>query len=378
MPKTPINEIDLKLMIDKPLRVLFTGGGSGGPTTPLLALAEEISQQRTDSHFLFLGSINGPERKMVEQTDIPFVAIPSGKLRRYWSWHNFIDPLFIFGGGIMGLVLLLIFRPQVIVTAGSFVSVPVAYAAWILRIPHVILQMDVRPGLANRLMAPVSKALVAYFDQTANQFPTISLKRLIGPVVRQDIFSANAKHANVRFGLHSEIPLILITGGGQGSVGLNQAILPLLKHLLNKFQVVHLTGSGMANNFEKEPTVFSHPHYHPLEIVHEGMGDLLAKSEIVLTRAGMGILGELAVLKKDTVLIPLPGTHQEDNSLLIKEKAAAESITQKVLATEGINWWNNFFENRVPGEMGKKLHKLLPDGGTKDFAKLIFKKKKKG
>ena len=378
MPETPTSENELQIMIEKPVRVLFTGGGSGGPTIPLLALAEEISQQRTDSHFLFLGSKNGPERKMVEQTEIPFVAIPSGKMRRYWSWHNFIDPLFIFGGGIMGLMLLLIFRPQVVVSAGSFVSVPVAYAAWILRIPHVILQMDVRPGLANRLMAPVSKALVAYFEQTANQFPSISFKRSIGPVVRREIFSANAKLADERFGLHPEIPLILITGGGQGAVGLNRVVLPLLKHLLNNFQVVHLTGSGTVNNFEKENSSFSHPHYHPLEIVHEGMGDLLAKSEIVLTRAGMGIIGELAVLQKDTVLIPLPGTHQEDNSILIKEKDAAESVTQQVLATEGIKWWNNFFENRVPGEMGKKLHKLLPDGGTKDFAKLVFELSGKG
>ena len=373
-----MTENETQILSEKPVRVLFTGGGSGGPTLPLLALAEEISQQKPDSHFLFLGSKNGPERKMVEQTEIPFVAIPSGKLRRYWSWHNFIDPLFILGGGIMGLVLLLIFRPQVIVSAGSFVSVPVAYAAWILRIPHVILQMDVRPGLANRLMAPVSKALVAYFEQTAKQFPSIALKQTIGPVVRQEIFSANAELANERFDLHPELPLILITGGGQGAVGLNRAVFPLLKHLLNNFQVVHLTGSGSTINLEQEASTFSHQHYHPLEIVHEGMGDLLAKSEIVLTRAGMGILGELAVLQKDTVLIPLPGTHQEENALLIKEKGAAEYVSQQVLATEGINWWNNFFENRVPGEMGKKLHKLLPDEGTKDFAKLVIELSRKG
>ena len=358
-------------MSDKTVRVLFTGGGSGGPTLPLLALAEEISKRKLNSHFLFLGSKNGPERKMVEQTGIPFVAIPSGKLRRYWSWKNFFDPLFILGGGIMGFVLLLIFRPQIIVSAGSFVSVPVAYAAWILRIPHVILQMDVRPGLANRLMAPVSKALVAYFDQTANHFPSISLKRTIGPVVRQEFFSANAKSANQRFGLHPERPLILITGGGQGAVGLNRAVLPLLKHLLKNFQVVHLTGYESGNNLGQKTLAISHLDYHQLEVVHEGMGDLLAKSEIVLTRAGMGILGELAVLQKDTVLIPLPGTHQQENALLIKENNAAEYVSQQVLATEGIKWWNNFLEKRVPGEMGKKLHKLLPNGGTKDFGELV-------
>ncbi|HBL55468.1 MAG TPA: UDP-N-acetylglucosamine--N-acetylmuramyl-(pentapeptide) pyrophosphoryl-undecaprenol N-acetylglucosamine transferase [Deltaproteobacteria bacterium] len=365
-------------MREKPVRVLFTGGGSGGPTLPLLALAEEIGKQKIGSEFLFLGSKKGPERKMVEQTEIPFVPIPSGKLRRYWSLRNLFDPLFILGGGLVGLLHLLTFRPQVIVSAGSFVSVPVAYAAWCLRIPHVILQMDLRPGLANRLMAPVSQALVSYFKRTANQFPSISLKRKIGPVVRNEIFTANAENANERFGLHQERPLILITGGGQGAVGLNRAVLPLLKHLLMDFQVVHLTGSGFGKKLNSESPIFSHPDYHPLEVVHEGMGDLLAKSEIVLTRAGMGIIGELAVLQKDTVLIPLPGTHQEDNAKIIQENNAAEFVSQEVLATMGIKWWNNFLELRVPGEMGKRLHKLLPDGGTKDFAQLIFEITDKG
>ena len=188
--------------------------------------------------------------------------------------ENFIDPLYILGGGITGLIYLLRFRPQVIVSAGSFVSVPVAYAAWLLRIPHVIMQMDLRSGLANRMMAPVSSALVFYFDITANQFPSISLKRKIGPVVRQEIYSASVKSANERFGLHPERPLILITGGGQGAVGLNEAIFPLIKHWLVDFQVVHLTGTKWTNSLEQESSTFSHPDYHPIETIHEGMGDL--------------------------------------------------------------------------------------------------------
>ena len=359
-------------MSDKTVRVLFTGGGSGGPTIPLLALAQEIRGLKKNSEFLFLGSKFGPERKMVEQAEIPFSTIPSGKLRRYWNWRNFIDPLYILGGGITGLIYLLRFRPQVIVSAGSFVSVPVAYAAWLLRIPHVIMQMDLRSGLANRLMAPVSSALVFYFDSTASQFPSISLKRKIGPVVRQEIYSASAKRANERFGLHPERPLILITGGGQGAVGLNQAIFPLIKHWLVDFQVVHLTGTKWNNSLEQESSSFSHPDYHQIETIHEGMGDLLSRSEIVLTRAGMGILGELAVLQKDTVLIPLPGTHQEDNALIIKKYKAAEIVSQVDLASTGLEWWNSFLENRVPGEMGKRLHEILQDGGTNDFAQFVF------
>jgi UDP-N-acetylglucosamine--N-acetylmuramyl-(pentapeptide) pyrophosphoryl-undecaprenol N-acetylglucosamine transferase len=234
------------------------------------------------------------------------------------------------------------------------------------------MQMDLRSGLANRLMAPVSSALVFYFDSTASQFPSISLKRKIGPVVRQEIYSASAKRANERFGLHPERPLILITGGGQGAVGLNQAIFPLIKHWLVDFQVVHLTGTKWNNSLEQESSAFSHPDYHQIETIHEGMGDLLSRSEIVLTRAGMGILGELAVLQKDTVLIPLPGTHQEDNALIIKKYKAAEIVSQVDLASTGLEWWNSFLEKRVPGEMGKRLHEILQDGGTNDFAQLVF------
>ncbi len=354
------------------VRVILTGGGSGGPTLPLLALAKEIIKQRKGSIFLFLGSKKGPERQMVEQEGITFENIPSGKLRRYLSWRNFVDPIFIIGGGINGFVKLMNFRPHVIVSAGSFVSVPLAYMSWFLRIPHVILQMDVRPGLANRLMAPVSHALITYFEKTANYFPNILLKKNIGPVVRQEIIKANADRANLRFGLDPEMPLILITGGGQGASGLNNAVMPLLKHWLKNFQVVHLTGTEWIKNLDPEFSGFSHPHYYRLESVHQGMGDLLAKSEIVFSRAGMGIIGELAFLRKDSVLVPLPGTHQEENAMLLKQNNAAVIVSQQQLEEEGIDWWEKFVQDRCPGELGTRLNQILPNGGTKDFAKLIL------
>ena len=357
---------------EKPIRVLLTGGGSGGPTLPLIALAEEIEKQNTSSKFLFLGSKNGPEKKMIEKTNIQFVSIPSGKLRRYWNWRNFFDPLFILLGGMMGFFHLLHFRPQIVISAGSFVSVPVAYSAWILKFPHIILQMDVRPGLANRLMAPVSKALVYYFENTANHFPSISLKRKIGPVVRNEIYNSNANRANKRFGLHPKKPLILITGGGQGSIGLNQAIKPILKHWLLDFQVVHLTGPNIKDFTMFEKKNFSHPDYHQFEAVNDGMGDLINRSEIVLSRAGMGIVGELSVLKKDSILIPLPGTHQEENAKFIHSKNATNFISQENLENLGKEWWNIFINQRIPGENGERLKNLFPIGGTKEFANFVF------
>jgi len=355
-----------------PLRIILTGGGSGGPTLPLIALAEEIKKQNLKTKFLFIGSKNGLERKMVEQKGITFAEIPSGKMRRYWSWRNFIDPFFILFGGIAGFFHLLNFKPQIVISAGSFVSVPVAYAAWVLNLPHLILQMDLRPGLANRLMAPVSKALVFNFEKTAKHFPSISLKRKIGPVVRQEIYTADANQANERFGLNPKKPLILITGGGQGAGGLNKAISPYLKHWLINFQVVHLTGLSSRKNSKNNSTSFSHPDYHPIEVVYEGMGDLIAKSEIVLTRAGMGIIGELSVLKKDSILVPLPGTHQEDNAKFIHENHATNFVSQDFLKNQGIEWWYFYTKHRIRGEMGRKLHKLFPEKGTKEFAQFVF------
>ena len=168
------------------------------------------------------------------------------------------------------------------------------------------------------------------------------------------------------------MPMILITGGGQGASGLNNAVMPLLKHWLNNFQVVHLTGTEWVKNLDHESSRFSHQHYYRLKSVHQGMGDLLAKSEIVFTRAGMGIIGELAFLRKDTVLVPLPGTHQEENAMLLQQNKAAVLVSQQQLETEGRNWWEKFIQDRNPGELGRRLHQMLPNGGTKDFAKLIL------
>ena len=135
---------------------------------------------------------------------------------------------------------------------------------------------------------------------------------------------------------------------------------------------MHLTGTKFGGIMNPEYFDFSHQHYHRLESVNQGMGDLLAKSEIVLSRAGMGIIGELAFLKKDSILVPLPGTHQEENAMLLQQNKAAVLVSQQQLKAEGINWWEKFVQDRTPGELGIRLHKMLPKGGTKDFAKLIL------
>jgi UDP-N-acetylglucosamine--N-acetylmuramyl-(pentapeptide) pyrophosphoryl-undecaprenol N-acetylglucosamine transferase len=301
---------------------------------------------------------------MAEAAGIPFCAIPSGKLRRYFSWQNFTDPFRILMGAGYALGHLRDFQPHVIVSAGSFVSVPVAAVAKLLRVPHVCLQMDALPGLANRLMVPFTTAMAYYFPTSEAAFQKVPRREHVGPVVRSAIIQSKAERANARFGLDPQRPLLLVTGGGQGSAGLNQAVTSVLPLLLERFQVVHLTGKGG----EAAPPQAG---YQALEFVHEGMGDLLARSQLVVTRAGLGILGELAALGRDVVLVPLPNSHQEQNARAIVEQNAATLLPQAEFQGNGSAWWRAFLETYTPHDTGQRLLSFWPPQGTEAFVTLI-------
>ena len=344
------------------LRVLLTGGGSGGPTTPLIALAHTLrNRPALNPEFLFLGTKQGPERDLVKKAGIEFRAIPSGKFRRYWDWRNLTDLFRVLLGGLAGWQELRDFRPHAVVSAGSFASVPVAYAARMLGAPQILLQMDWCPGLANRLMAPVSQVLACHFLETGSAFK-IADWRLIGPVVRPEVLNANSEKANAQFALDPQRLLLLVTGGGQGAQDLNRTVSGLCEAWLADFQVVHLTGRGQSPCGEW-------PGYHAHEFVSDGMGNLLARADLVISRAGMGTVGELAVLHKDAVLVPLPGTHQEENAAALKHSGAVEVVAQANMNAE---WWSDFRSRWKRGSLGGRLAQVFPESGNEAFADLVL------
>ena len=161
--------------------------------------------------------------------------------------------------------------------------------------------------------------------------------------------------------------MLLVTGGGQGAAGLNQAVAQVLEFWLEHFQVVHLTGKNQP------PLSCSHADYHAYPFVHQGIGNLLARSDLVVTRAGLGTLGELAYLAKDTVIVPLPGSHQELNCAVVVQAKAGVWLSQQQFLEEGTLWWKNFLAEYQPGLFGQNLHQLLPPGGTEAFTDLILK-----
>lgn len=312
------------------MRVLFSGGGTAGPVTPLLAVATKIQEHATDqSDLLWLGTFHGPEKKLVTSSSIPFTPIFSGKLRRYLHWRNFVDPFLVLFGFFQALVLLYRFKPDVVVSAGAFVSVPVAWAAWFLRIPVIIHQLDIRKGLANALMSPVATVITVSFEEVMSAFPEKKTV-YIGTPIRETILQGDKDRARSAFNLDPALPTIVVLGGGTGSLFLNKLIVASLPELLHFSQVIHITGSGKS-----VPTIALKERaerYHAFEFVIDELPNIFAAADVVVSRAGIGTLTELAALGKATMVIPIPDSQQEENAAYFAKRNAIVPLKQKDLS----------------------------------------------
>ena len=151
-------------------KIMLTGGGTGGSVSPLLAVVDELKKQGDYYSFVWVGTKKGPEKFMVEREGIKFITIANGKLRRYFCLQNFIDPFKIIFGFFQSIKILNKERPKIVMSAGGFVSVPAVWAAGLLRIPVLIHQLDARPGLANKLMAPFASVVTTTFEKSVNDY----------------------------------------------------------------------------------------------------------------------------------------------------------------------------------------------------------------
>ncbi|MEK7539872.1 MAG: UDP-N-acetylglucosamine--N-acetylmuramyl-(pentapeptide) pyrophosphoryl-undecaprenol N-acetylglucosamine transferase [Patescibacteria group bacterium] len=297
-----------------PKKVLFTGGGTLGPVSPLLALVPELRDQGVEVEFV--GTPDGPERQPVEQAGLKFYTLQAPRLRRFWSVHNLGIPFSLIRGLGQASRLLGQINPQVIVSAGGFVSVPLVWMGRLRGIPAIIHQQDLRPGLANRLMQHQAKVITVAFESSKIDFPKSKRVEWIGNPVRDLTPSTHSLHLDQQF------PTVLIFGGGTGAQALNALV---GKSLCEQANVIHLTGAG-----KKGPN-FQHPRYHQFEFLGEDMKEALAVADVVVSRAGLGTISELAALKKVALIIPLPSSHQEDNASWLEAHDAAVVFEQSKL-----------------------------------------------
>ncbi len=299
------------------MRIVLTGGGTLGSVTPLLAVFEAAREQAPDAAFDWIGTASGPEARLVREAGIAFHPVSAGRFRRFLTWRHIPDFFRVIRGFFQSRSLLKKLRPDVVVTAGSFVAAPVVWAAASLKIPTHVHQMDIRPGLANRLSLPFAASLSVAFEKSLQDFPRHA-PVWTGNPVRRAMFQGTAEEGRRLFGLEAGVPTVLVTGGGTGAAALNDLVRAAVPYLCPKAQVIHLTGAGKSAPYPDAPS-----RYHHLEFITAEMPQAYAVADLVVTRAGMGALTELAALGLPTIIVPIPASHQEDNARLFAAAGAA-------------------------------------------------------
>lgn len=278
-------------------RIVLTGGGTAGHVTPLIALLPALTKENYDIHYI--GSYEGIERKLIEEYNIPYYGISSGKLRRYFDPKNFTDPFKVIKGYREARKILNNLQPDILFSKGGFVSVPVVLAAKKCRIPVIIHESDMTPGLANKISIPTAQKVCANFPETMKHLPPEKAV-LTGTPIRKELFSGNKIKGLDFCGFTANKPVLMIIGGSTGSRVINDVVRGLLPTLLRDFQVIHLCGKG---NLDTKLT--DTKGYAQFEYVKEELSDLFAASDLIISRAGANAICEILALRIPNILIPL-------------------------------------------------------------------------
>ena len=305
-------------------RIILTGGGTAGHVTPNIALIPELKKRGFEIHYI--GSKTGIEKELIGNFDIPYYGISSGKLRRYFDVKNFTDPFRILKGYSEAKKLIKKIKPDVIFSKGGFVTVPVVKAASRQKVPCVLHESDISPGLANRLCIPSATAICANFPETIANLPE-DKAYLTGTPIRSELFSGNRLKGLDFCGFTANKPVILVIGGSLGSVRVNEAVREILPKLLEKYQVIHLCGKDKVDESLKQTE-----GYVQFEYIQKELCDLLDAADLVISRAGANAICELLALHKTNIQIPL--SLEESRGDQILNAASFEKLGYSIVIQE--------------------------------------------
>ena len=276
-------------------KIALTGGGTAGHITPNLALVPELKKR--DFKIIYIGSKDGMEKDICLRRDIPFFGISADKLRRYHDIKNFMMPINVLRGIREARKILKEEKVDIIFSKGGFVAVPVVIAASELHIPIISHEADFTPGLANKIASPLSKKVCCNFPETAKMLGKKGVHT--GCPIRKRLINGD-KEAGIKFlNFKDKKPILFITGGSLGSKYINDLLRSNLEKLLPYVNIVHSCGKGKLDNTLK------YDGYKQYEIITDELPDVLAASDLVISRAGANIIFELLALKKLNLLIPL-------------------------------------------------------------------------
>lgn len=289
-------------------RIILTGGGTAGHVTPNLALLPALQKAGYDIYYI--GSEHGIEKDLVKKHNIPYDAIPTGKLRRYFSMQNVTDVFRVIAGVKEAAVLMKKRKPDIVFSKGGFVAVPVVLAARMFGVPVIIHESDMTPGLANKIAMPFAKKVCTTFAETLQYVPKGKGVHT-GTPIRKELFEGQKQKGLELCGFTQDKPVIMMMGGSLGSVKINIQLRDALKTLLKDFQVVHICGKGnLADRLQNTKG------YCQFEYVSEELPHIFAAADVIISRAGSNSISEFLALRKPNVLIPLSANVSRGDQIL--------------------------------------------------------------
>jgi len=328
--------------VSGPVTVVIAGGGTGGHTSPGLAVAT-LLRARGVSH-AWIGSRDGIEARRAAEESISFHAIPTGKLRRYWAWHNVTDlALNVPAGIVQAHSLVRQLAPRVVLATGGFVALPVVLGAALARVPVVVHEQTSVPGLANRLAARLARHVAVTFAESEQHFPAGRVV-VTGNPLRPDLRTGTRADAISRFGLDPALPLVYVTGGALGARAINRAVGEILPGLLAGAQVIHQCGDNQATGdrawLEAQRAVLPPTlarRYTVVPWVGPELAGIYATASLIVTRAGAGTVNECCQLGLPALYIPLPGTRGDEqtaNARLVGRAGGSVILPQAMLTPD--------------------------------------------
>lgn len=313
-------------MSDK--KIIMTGGGTAGHVTPNIALMPKLRELGYEIQYI--GTATGIERKLIEAEHVKYHTISSGKLRRYFDLKNFTDPFKVIKGIFEAKAILKKEKPDIVFSKGGFVSVPVVLGAHFNKIPVIIHESDMTPGLANKLAMPyATKICVTFKEAMAHINKNKAI--LTGSPIREELFKGDKEKGRQFCGFKNHKPVILIIGGSQGSRVINACVRESLEELLKTYNVVHLCGKGNV-----ERNYLGSDGYVQFEYIKEELPNLMQLADIIISRAGANTIFEILALKKPNILIPLSAKASRGDQILNANSFEQEGYSV-VIQEENLN-----------------------------------------
>ncbi|AIQ64029.1 UDP-diphospho-muramoylpentapeptide beta-N- acetylglucosaminyltransferase [Paenibacillus stellifer] len=310
-------------------KIIFTGGGSAGHVTVNIAMIPEFIRAGWLTEYI--GSVDGIEKQLITSNfNVKYHSISTGKLRRYLDWQNVKDPFKVVKGIMQAYQLIKKQKPNIVFSKGGFVSVPVVIGAWLNKIPVIIHESDLTPGLANKLASPFASLICTTFSETSSYFNNHKCY-CVGPVLRDELTKGDAERGRAFVGFSNiKKPIIVIMGGSLGSRKINHVIRESLTQLTKKFRVIHLCGKGHLDSS------IANSDYREYEYINEELPDILTMCDFVISRAGSNSIFEFLSLKKPMILIPLTKEQSRGDQLLNAASFESKGYC-KVLHEEQLN-----------------------------------------